>query len=165
MRYIIPFILFIFSSFSIKAQSFNGIVNPTATVSTLLSVTLSNNTGTASFTNMNAYVNGITTNNFSTLAIKSNVLWLLSVSAQSTNFAAMGGGASSNMPASVVSMRLSNTSTFYPLSTAGFTLKTGGRGNNLAAGNTFGIDMRFNPGFSYPGGIYSLGLMYTLTNQ
>lgn len=108
---------------------------------------------------------GVEVNNYGTIAIKSNVLWQLSFSAQNAFFTSLSQGGSTNMPSSVVSIKLHNNSNYLQLTTTSTTLKTGGRGTASSNGNTFDIDMKLNPGFGYSGGIYTIGLMYTLTQQ
>lgn len=146
-------------------QSFTGTVSGTTTIYSVVNLTITNLSGVVSFNTPDDMNNGIIVNNAATLAVKSNVSWTLSVSAQSTYFTAMTQGASSTMPASVLGIRRNGTSTFLSMSTASQTLKTGSRGNAATTGNTFDIDTEFDPGFNYPGGSYNIGVVYTLTQQ
>jgi hypothetical protein len=109
-------------------------------------------------------LNGLISSNCATFAVKSNELWLVQVKATSTNFTPLGLG-STNMPASVLGVRVNGTSSFTNLTTTVQTLKTGNRGNESASGNTFSVDLRFAPGFSYKGDIYLITLQYTITKQ
>lgn len=133
----------------------------TIAVATIMSISLTTNSGSVSFTGINDYANGQTMSNFATVTLKSNALWLVSLSSNATYFTALSNGATTTMPASILSYKLSTGSTYTALSTTSQTLKTGGRG----AGQTFNVDVNFNPGFNYPGGLYSIGLVYTLTSQ
>jgi len=135
------------------------------TVSTVLSITLSNQASTPTFTTASDYQNGKTITNYATIAIKSNVDWLVSVKAQSTYFTPQTVGASNDMPASVLGIRLNGNTTFLTMSTTSQTLKTGTDGNAAASGHTFKVDMKFNPGFNYAGGLYNMSVMYTVTQQ
>lgn len=128
-----------------------------------LSFTSSNTT--AYFNTIDDYANGKVITNYGTLAVKSNVSWLLGISASASVFTPMSSGASTNMPASVMSFKLSSAQNYIPLSTNSQTLKTGSRGGTTSTGNSFSIDQKFNPGFGYKGGIYTLGVIYTLTQQ
>ena len=101
----------------------------TIIVSSIMSITVTNLTGTTNFTTSNDYANGKTISNYAAVAIKSNVLWVLSISSQSANFSPQSTGASTNMPASILGMRVNGTSSFLTMSTSSQTLKTGGRGN------------------------------------
>lgn len=125
-----------------------------------MSLTVSSG-ASVSFDDVNDYANGLIMSNFATITLKSNVLWLVNVATNATYFTALSNGASTTMPASILSYKLSTGSSYIPLSTTSQTLKTGGRGS----GQSFNVDVKFNPGFGYPGGLYSIGLVYTLTSQ
>lgn len=111
------------------------------------------------------FASGITMGSYLNVVVKSNVAWTLSVQAQNAYFSAMSEGGSTNMPASVLSIKPSSSSNYFNLSTSSQTLKSGGKGSSTAPGNAFSIDVKFSPGFSYKGGIYTIGLMYTLSQQ
>lgn len=164
MKKLLLIILFCFSVKAFGQYSFSGSATGTMDISSLVSLTV-NTPSTTSFATTNDYLNGITTLNYSTLSVKSNILWLVEVAANAANFTAMGGGASSTMPCSVLKFRLNGSSTFFTMTTASQTLQTGDQGDASSSGNTFGMDINFNPGFNYPGGQYSLSLIYTITNQ
>lgn len=147
------------------SQSYNDVVPGTIIVSSIMSITVTNLTGTTNFTTSNDYANGKTISNYAAVAIKSNVLWVLSISSQSANFSPQSTGASTNMPASILGMRVNGTSNFLTMSTSSQTLKTGGRGNASYPGNSFNMDADFDPGYGYNGGVYTIGVLYTLSKQ
>lgn len=127
-----------------------------------LSVT-SNSSPVITFNN-SQYSNGYTVSGFNTFNIKSNVPWRLSVASATPYFGASGTGASSNMPASVISVAKSGQS-FVSLTTTPQTLATGNRGSAAKPGNSFNMDFQANPGYNFGPGIYTLTLLYTLTAQ
>ena len=145
--------------------TFSGSSSGSITVGTVLNMSFTNNAGTVSFSSASQYQNGQTISICASIAVKSNIPWLISFASNSASFTATGGGASTNMPASVVGLRVSSASSFTSLSTVNHTLATGNAGNTSASGNSFNLDLNLNPGFSYKGGTYSLSIVYTLTNQ
>lgn len=148
-----------------KAQSFNSSTSGNFDIYSVLSLTFTNLTGVVSFNTPNDYFNGITVNNSATIAVKSNVSWQVSVATQSSTFTPMSMGASTDMPSSILAIRRNGNTTFTPMTTDSQTLKTGNRGPATTSGNTFDIDTRIDPGFSYSGGNYNIGVVYTLTQQ
>lgn len=128
------------------------------------SISITNNSGIISFNTPNDYFNGVIANNYANIRVKCNSSWVLSFSAQSTYFNPLTKGGSTDMPASVIGIRKSGQSNFKPLSTQGQTLVTGSKGGGTG-NHDFDIDVNFNPGFKYSGGLYSIGIMYTLTKQ
>jgi len=163
-KLIFIFILFYFSEKAFCQYSFTGSASGTMDISSIVNLTVST-PGTITFSTTSDYLNGITSLNYTSLAVKSNILWLVEVQANAANFTAMGGGASSSMPCTVLSYRVNGTSAFTTMSTGAQTLQLGDQGDASSSGNTFGLDLKFNPGFSYPGGQYSISLLYTITNQ
>jgi uncharacterized membrane protein YdcZ (DUF606 family) len=142
-------------------KTFTIIVN----VQNVVNVSLIQNAATTvTFGSSTAYVNGITSTNFHSLQVQSNSPWLINVTAPQY-FTAGGGGASTNMPCSIMGIRRNGTSTFLPLSTSAQTLISGTAGDISATGNTSSYDMQFNPGYIYNPGIYNISLTYTLTGQ
>jgi uncharacterized membrane protein YdcZ (DUF606 family) len=141
--------------------TFNIILNVQSVVNVSLNQTSS---ATVTFGSSANYTNGITSLNFHSLQVQSNMSWLINVSAPQY-FTAGGGGASTNMPSNIMSIRRNGTSTFMPLSTLSQTIASGSAGDISASGNTSSYDMQFNPGYSYNPGIYNISLTYTLTGQ
>lgn len=148
-----------------QAQSFSSSTSGNFDIYSVLSLTFTNLTGVVSFNTPNDYFNGITVNNSATIAVKSNVSWQVSVATQSSTFTPMSMGASTDMPSSILAIRRNGNTTFTPMTTNSQTLKTGNRGPATTSGNTFDIDTRIDPGFSYSGGNYNIGVIYTLTQQ
>ncbi len=166
MRLLLSAILLFLSCVAIaQPKSFNGSSSGTIRVYSVLSINFTNLTGVISFNTPNDYFNGITVNNAATIAVKSNVNWQVSVASQSSTFTPMSMGASTDMPASILAIRRNGYTGFTPLSVNSQTLKTGNRGPANTSGNTFDIDTRLDPGFSYSGGNYILGVVFTLTQQ
>lgn len=129
------------------------------------SLTLTGGSVIPSFQSLDDFANGVTVDDYLSVAVKSNVSWTVSVMAQNAHFSPMTQNGSTDMPASVLSIRSNNYSSYTALSTNAQTLKTGNKGSSNNPGNSFDIDIRYNPGFSYKGGIYTLGLVYTLSQQ
>ncbi len=165
MRIVFILILCCMGVRGVAQYSFSQNVSGSINVFTIQSLTLSGGTVTPSFTTMEHYFSGVVLQNYITVSVRSNGPWTVSVQAQNQYFTPMSQGGSTNMPAGVLSLRRENQVNFTPVSVAGHTLKSGGKGGATAPGNTFTIDMKFNPGFGYKGGIYTLGLMYTLSQQ
>ena len=165
MKYIIASVLILFTISRVHGQTWTTTGSGTITVGTVLNIALSNQAAAPSFTTASDYQNGKTTLNYATVAIKSNVNWITSVNAQATYFTPQTVGASADMPASVLGIRLNGNVSYITMSTVSQTLKTGNKGNAAAAGNTYNVDMFFNPGFSYAGGLYNMGVVYTITQQ
>ncbi|MBS1771836.1 MAG: hypothetical protein JST82_03175 [Bacteroidetes bacterium] len=145
--------------------SFKDYVSGNIDVYTVMNISFTNLAGVVSFNTPDDYNSGQTLTNAAAIAVKSNALWVITISAQSQYFQAMSGGASTTMPASIAGFRLNGNTSWIQLSTNSQTLKTGSRGNTTVSGNTFNIDMNINPGFSYSGGIYNIGVLYTISQQ
>jgi hypothetical protein len=111
------------------------------------------------FTNTSEYQNGLTNLNASSLQVKSNRPWAVTVASGSANF--NGPSAPSPaMPASVLGVRLNGGSSFGSLSTSDQSLTSGDRGVS-----SFSVDYNANPGFSYDAGSYTISVVYTATQQ
>ena len=166
MRRIIWILFFLFPGIEALAQySYSASTSGNINIYSIQSLTLTGGSVIPSFSSLNDYANGITVNDYLSVAIKSNVSWTLSVNAQNTYFSPMSQGGSTNMPSTVLSIKTSSSSNYFNITTTSQTLKTGNKGNTTSSGNSFDIDIKYNPGFSYKGGIYTLGLIYTLTQQ
>lgn len=146
-------------------QSFSASNNETVSVGSVFVFSKADNTSNnVNFTTVSQIADGILINNLSTFSVKSNVPWVFSTSSATPNFTGSGTYASSNMPASVLSLVVPGQ-TSRTLSTSNQTLTTGTRGNTSIPGNTFSIDLTATPGFSYGPGSYSITINYTLTAQ
>lgn len=159
-------ILFLLGAVRGEAQySFSANLTGNITVFAIQSLTMTGGTVIPSFNTFEDYQNGIEVSGYLNIAVKSNVSWTLSVMAQNAVFAPMTANGSTDMPASVLGIKTNSMSSYLPSGTTAQTLKTGNKGDHNAPGNSFQVDLRYNPGFSYKGGIYTLGLVYTLTQQ
>ncbi len=158
--------LILFGSLVCHAQS-TFIVNTsgTATIDPIQNISMTNLINLTTFSTISDYQNGITNNNYASFAIKSNVPWMVNVAAQSAFFNALTPGASTDMPANILGIRINGTTNFSTISTSNAQLKTGSRGDASSSGNTFYVDLKFSPGFNYKGGQYSINLLYTLTTN
>ena len=165
MKRILIVLLILFTITQTHAQTWSTTGSGTIDIGTVMNVALSNQAATPSFTTAANYTSGKTTLNYTTVAVKSNVDWIISLKAQSALFTPQTVGASNNMPASVLGFRVNGNPTFITMTTTSQTLKMGSNGNAALAGNTFNIDMFFNPGFNYAGGLYNISILYTLTAQ
>lgn len=165
MRYLLTFIILISFSLSLKAQNgFSGTSSGSFMVYSIQSIDITNLTGAVSFNTPNDYFNGVNVDHYANIKVKSNENWQLSVSTQSTYFTAMSSNSSTDMPGNILSMKVTGRKHFKTLSTKGFTLQKGNRGSS-GNRNDFDIDMNFDPGFAFNGGVYNIGILYTLTKQ
>lgn len=165
----IRYLLSIFTSLlitQVSAQySYSDNVVATVNIQSTLTLSITNNSGTSFTINNAAATNGFTVSNFNTVAIKSNTSWGLYVSSATPYFSASGSNASSNMPASVITIGKSGQSPGIKLSTTPQLLASGNRGLPSISGNTFNLSFSANPGYDYGPGIYNLTISYTLTAQ
>jgi hypothetical protein len=139
-----------------------------ATTSQTVTLTLANSidiaftaaTGTNfTFSNVTDYQNGLTNANASSLQVKSNRPWAVTVGSATANFSGPSAP-SPAMPSSVLGVRLNGGSSFGALSTSTQSLTSGDRGMS-----SFSVDYNANPGFSYDAGTYTLSVVYTATQQ
>ena len=125
-----------------------------------INISISSATGTNfSFSDVTDYQNSLTNASASTLQVKSNRPWAVTVKAAAANFSgpALRG---TQMPSTVLGVRLNGGSTFSALSTTAAALTSGSRGSS-----SFSIDYNANPGFNYDAGTYNLSVVYTATQQ
>jgi len=145
--------------------SFSASVSGSATVYAIQSLTITGGTVIPNFTSLDDYLNGVVAEDYLSVVVKSNKSWTLSLNAQSAFFAPMSAGGSTNMPSTVLGIKTNSMGSYLNVSTTSQTLKTGNKGDHTKPGNSFTLDVRYNPGFSYKGGIYTLGIVYTLSQQ
>lgn len=158
------FILLLFVAHGGQAQTYTSSVQGNFIVYSIQSLTVNTNAGMIAVNTPNDYFNGVVSNNYANLSVKSNANWLVSFAAQSVYFTALSKGASTDMPAGVIGIRMNGQANFKTLSTQSQSLTSGARGSNTNK-HDFDVDVNFNPGFKYSGGLYSIGVMYTLTRQ
>lgn len=158
-------VLVMFSAFNFAAaQQYNGSASGNFLVYTMQSLTVTTKGGVISFNTPNDYFNGVVSDHYANIKVKSNANWLLSFHANSNHFTALSKNASSNMPSHVMAIRVNGRNNFDELTTNSKKLMSGNRGSTSDK-HDFDIDMRFNPGFDYSGGVYSIGIVYTLTKK
>ncbi|MBS1781749.1 MAG: hypothetical protein JSS78_01655 [Bacteroidetes bacterium] len=166
MKTLFTILFFAFGSFQAVAQySYSASISGSVSVFAIQSLTFTGGSVIPSFNSLEDYINGVVANNYVSVGVRSNVSWTLSVQAESAFFTPSSQSGSTNMPCSVLSVKQSESNNYIPLSTNSQTIKTGNKGGLSKVGNSFGIDIRYNPGFMYKGDIYNLGLIYTLTQQ
>ena len=156
------FVLGCFFHLMLRAQGSGNFVS-TLSIQPIMELSLSNTASNITFSTPDQYAGEWVIANFNTVKIKSNQAWNLSMAATSTVFTASGTFASSNMPASVCKIGITGQANQFSLSTTSQLLSTGNRGSENANGNTFDITLKVNPGYNYGAGIYSIGIVYTLT--
>lgn len=135
----------------------------TLKIQAVMELSITNSTSNITFSTPDQYAAEYVITNFNTIKIKSNQSWNLSLSSTSSVFSASGTFASSNMPASICKIGITGQTSSLTLSTTAQLLSSGSRGSAAASGNTFDITLKVNPGYNYGGGIYSIGIVYTLT--
>lgn len=148
-----------------QTYSFTRTNEGSLTVLPVVFMNLTTNGGVPSFSSEADYNNGITNNNFASIWVKANLPWIITVKAQNATFTPMTTGASTNMPCSVITLKKSTNTPWLTLSTGVQTLATGPLGPNTVSGNTFNVSMKFNPGWSYAGGLYRINVIYTASQQ
>lgn len=161
---VVLLILMMWAGMAARAQTYTSSTQGNFLVYSIQSLTVTSNSGLIAINTPNDYFNGVVANSYASLSVKSNANWLVSFAAQSAYFTALSKGSSTDMPAGVIGIRVSGQSSFKTLSTQSQSLATGARGSNTSK-HDFGVDVNFNPGFKYSGGLYSIGVMYTLTRQ
>lgn len=164
MKYIVLFISFLIGSIANTRAQNNGSVSGNFIVYSIQSITVTSLSGVITFASPNDYFNGVVSNHNANINIKSNNSWILSFNAQSTYFTGLSKWSSTDMPANVMGIRQNGSSNFKQLSTQSQKLASGNKGSGSNK-HDFDIDISFNPGFEYSGGLYSIGIVYTLSKQ
>ena len=135
------------------------------------------NTGSATGSSVNLNINsinkltnGVTSSN-QTLKVRSNKKFAVSVKTNSTYFTYSGSASPApSMPASILAIKINNNNTggsivspfngFGPLSANDqAAINNGTNGDN----KTFRVKYKATPGFDYPGGSYTIDVIYTAT--
>lgn len=122
-----------------------------------------------SFTTVNDYANGVISAE-QQLQVRSNKKFNVRVKARASRFSFAGTGADPKMPLSVLRLKVLNNNTGGTISSghSNFTtLSTSSKNmiNNATPGgnNTFSVQYRATPGFTYPAGTYTMEIIYTAT--
>ena len=130
------------------------------TLQNAIDISITSATGTSfTFDDVTKYGSGLTNANASTLQVKSNRPWAVTVKAAAATFSGPAAPAT-QMPSTVLGVKLNGGASFSALSTTAASLTSGSRGSS-----SFSIDYNANPGFSYDAGTYSLSVVYTATQQ
>ena len=162
MKKILTLAVIILASFTAANAQSTSTASQTVslTLQNAINISISSATGTSfTFSDVNEYQNGLTNANASPLQVKSNRPWAVTVKAAAATFSGPVAPAT-QMPSTVLGVRLNGGSTFSSLSTTAASLTSGARGSS-----SFNIDYNANPGFSYDAGTYSLSVVYTATQQ
>lgn len=146
------------------AQQYSGAASGNFLVYTMQSLTITTKGGVISFNTPNDYFNGVVSEHYANIKVKSNANWILSFHANNKFFTPLSRNASTDMPSEVMGIRVNGRSNFKPLRTNSRNLMQGNRGSTSNR-HDFDIDVQFNPGFDYSGGVYSIGVVYTLTKK
>ena len=162
MKKIFTLTAVLFAAFSAANAQSTSAASQTVTLNlqNAINISVSSATGTNFlFDDVTEYQNGMINANASTLQVKSNRPWAVTVKAAAATFTGPAAPAT-QMPSTVLGVRLNGGSTFSNLSTTAAALTSGARGTS-----SFNIDYNANPGFSYDAGTYSLSVVYTATQQ
>ena len=162
MKKIITLATILFAAFTAANAQSASTASQTVTLNlqNAINISISSATGTSfSFSDVNEYQNGLTNANASTLQVKSNRPWAVTVKAAAATFSGPATPAT-QMPSTVLGVRMNGGSAFSALSTTAAALTSGSRGSS-----SFNVDYNANPGFNYDAGTYSLSVVYTATQQ
>lgn len=114
-------------------------------------------TGTTfSFSSPDDYANGVVNADASTIRVRSNKPWALTVKSGTANFT----GGAGTMPASKLLVSLNTAESYAALSTTEVPFTTGSRGVSNVK-----VDYKADPGFGYDSGSYTISVVYTATQQ
>lgn len=121
------------------------------------------------FVTVNDYANGIVSAE-QQVQVRSNKKFNVRVKARAARFSFAGTGSDPKMPLSVLRLKVLNNNTGGTV-TSGYanfnSLSTSSKNmiNNATAGgnNTFSVQYRATPGFTYPAGSYTMEIVYTAT--
>ena len=162
MKKIITLATILFAGFTAAHAQTTSTASQTVTLNlqNAIDISITSATGTAfTFDDVAKYGTGLTNPNASSFQVKSNRPWAVTVKAAAANFSGPALPAT-QMPASVLGVKLNGGSTFGALSTTAAALTSGARGSS-----SFSIDYNANPGYNYDAGTYSLSVIYTATQQ
>ncbi|MBE7174149.1 MAG: hypothetical protein INR73_26475 [Williamsia sp.] len=162
MKKILSLVVVLFAAFTAAHAQSTSTASQTVslTLQNAIDITISSATGTNFlFDDVAKYQSGLTNTNASTLQVKSNRPWAVTVKAAAATFSGPAAPAT-QMPSTVLGVRLNGGSSFTALSTTAASLTSGARGTS-----SFNIDYNANPGYSYDAGTYSLSVVYTATQQ
>jgi hypothetical protein len=158
-------ILFILTGYLTASgqYSYVGTATASATLNNIMGLSITNLNTSINFNSTTAYSSGIVNTGYAQLKIKCNNTWTLSIKSQNQYFTALSSGASTDMPATVLYIKPTTSSTYLNITTSDQTLATGLNGPETLSGNTFNFDLKMTPGYAYKGGLYNISLLFTLT--
>lgn len=159
-KVIIAIASFVVFTSATNAQTTTANTTQTVTLNLQNQIDLSINSATGTsftFASTGDYASGLTNTGASVFQVRSNRPWAVTVKAAAATFSGPTGNA---MPADKLGIRLTGGTTFTQLATTNASLTTGARGTQ-----SFTVDYRANPGFDYDAGTYTLGVVYTATQQ
>ena len=162
MKKILTLTVVLFAAFTAANAQSTSTASQTVslTLQNAINISISSATGTSfTFDDVSEYQNGMTNTNASTFLVKSNRPWAVTVKSAAATFTGPASPAT-QMPSSVLGVRMNGGSTFSALSTTAASLTTGARGSS-----SFNVDYNANPGFAYDAGSYTLSVVYTATQQ
>jgi hypothetical protein len=162
ISYIIALLLLHCASYAQQAQSLTRYsVSGTVSIPLFqeLNVELLNQ-APVEFKNPDDYNSGKIIHKFYRATIKSNVPWELSVAPANANFTSNTGKGAKFMPADILSLKNSTDNKFIKLSTVPVSIIQSS--NNLLV-NVYTIDLKVDPSWNYPGDIYSIDLLFSLS--
>ena len=162
MKKIFTLTVVLFTAFSAANAQSSSAASQTVslTLQNAINISITSATGTSfTFDDVAKYQSGLTNTNASSFQVKSNRPWAVTVKAAAANFSGPAAPAT-QMPASVLGVKLNSGSNFGALSTTAAALTNGSRGSS-----TFSVDYSATPGFNYDAGSYTLSIVYTATQQ
>ena len=162
MKKIITLALILLAGFTAAHAQTTSSANHTVTLTlqNAIDISITSATGTAfTFDDVTKYGSGLTNTNASAFQVKSNRPWAVTVKAAAATFSGPAAPAT-QMPSTVLGVKLNGGSSFSALSTTAASLTSGARGTG-----SFSVDYNANPGYTYDAGTYTLSVVYTATQQ
>ncbi|HYD21324.1 MAG TPA: hypothetical protein VEB40_07620, partial [Flavipsychrobacter sp.] len=129
-----------------------AIAEGTITVPTFTNIGLSTHSVNTGFTTWEDMIHGKIYPGVMSVIVKSNVPWIVKVKSNSEFFIPPAGG-STDVSASLMSLKTSTTGVFIPMSTTAQTLLMS---NNSNCQNSYPLDVRIMTNWNSIGGIYTL---------
>lgn len=153
------------AGFSQASDEFSHTVTLTLTdVFEIEKTTASADDLTFSFSDGDAYENGVENTSAAELQVRSNKDWQVNVKADAASFTNATTANTASMPASVLSVKENSATAYLTLSTTDQQIHTGSAGG-FGTANTFSVDYKADPGFSYPADTYTIDVVYTVSAQ
>jgi hypothetical protein len=162
MKKVLPLFAFAIITTLSHAQQTSSIghaVSLTLTNSIELAFLQGSNGANLTFSSLDNYLNGVTYSNAATLKVRSNKGYTVSVRAATDHFSS---STNTQMPVNnVLFVKETNQNGFVSINTSDQTLLPGqNRGNN-----DFTVTYKASPGYNYEGGVYTINIIYTATQE